>query len=55
MFKLFDTYSGVPELVGTFQTFDEAQSFAREREGDARGKFYPLLLYGKAIVASWSY
>ena len=55
MFKLFDTYSGVPELIGTFRTFDEAQAAARERECDARGKFYPLLLCGNTIVAPRSY
>lgn len=55
MYQLYDSYSGVPILVGTFKTRDEALSAAQERDEASRGKFFPQLLKDGKIIPDWRY
>ena len=55
MYQLYDSYSGVPILVGSFQTIDGARRAAQERDEASRGKFFPQLLKDGKIIPDWRY
>ena len=38
MYKVIDTYEGFEELIGTFDTFDEARAAARQHCEDTGGE-----------------
>lgn len=55
MFTLYDSYFGVPVLIGRYETIEEVREAARKLDENTRGSFHPIIEHNDQILKNWTY